>query len=144
MKKRFRFILILLLFGLLILVRLFETHLFYDPLIAFFKNDYLHQKVPDVSLSKLLLHTSFRFFINSLISLLILWVAFKDNDVLKFSGILYIVAFLILLPCMAWLLVNATPQSNYNLLFYVRRFLIQPLFVLLLLPAFYYHNLRNN
>lgn len=129
----------LILFGLLILVRFLEAELFYDPLLYFFKQDYLNQKVPDVEFGKLLLHTSYRYLLNTAISLLILWAAFRDRDVIKFSVVLYAFAFLILLPWMGWLVANATPESNYNILFYVRRFLIQPLFVLLLLPAFYYH-----
>tara|TARA_R110000850_G_scaffold254614_1_gene380127 strand:- start:10056 stop:10490 length:435 start_codon:yes stop_codon:yes gene_type:complete len=139
MKKPFKILLLIILFGLLVLVRLFEAELFYDPLLSFFKKDYLNQKVPDAALGKLLLHTGYRYLINTAISLLILWLAFRDRDVIKFSMILYVLAFLILLPWMAWLVANATPESNYNILFYVRRFLIQPLFVLLLLPAFYYH-----
>lgn len=143
MKKPVKIALLLILFGLLVLVRLFEAELFYDPLLSFFKQDYLNQKVPDVELGKLLLHTSYRYLINTAISLLILWMAFRDKDVIKFSMVLYALAFIILLPWMAWLVANATPESNYNILFYVRRFLIQPLFVLLLLPAFYYHKQRN-
>ncbi len=143
MKKPGKIVLLLILFGLLVLVRLFEAELFYDPLLSFFKQDYLNQRVPDVEFGKLLLHTSYRYLINTIISLLILWVAFRDKDVIKFSVVLYVLAFVVLLPWMALLVANATPESNYNILFYVRRFLIQPLFVLLLLPAFYYHKKKN-
>lgn len=139
MNKLLKLFGVLFLFGLLILVRWFEAALFYDPLLSFFKQDYLNQKVPDVELGKLLLHTSYRYLINTAISLLILWVAFRDRDVIKFSVVLYAFAFFILLSWMGWLVANATPESNYSILFYVRRFLIQPIFVLLLLPAFYYH-----
>lgn len=142
MNKLLKWILLAVLFGLLILVRLFESQLFYDPLLLFFKQDYLYGKVPDVEAGKLMLHTAFRYLINTLISLAILYVAFRDNDVVKFSVMLYALAFVILLPWMTWLVVNASPESNYNVLFYVRRFLIQPIFVLLLLPAFYYHRLN--
>jgi len=134
---------IIFLFGLLILVRLFEADLFYDPLLVFFKQDYLYGMVPEVEFGKLMLHTAFRFWMNTLISLAILYVAFRDRDVIKFSLILYVFAFVILFSWMSWLVANASPESNYNILFYVRRFLIQPLFVLLLLPAFYYHRQRT-
>jgi len=134
---------IIFLFGLLILVRLFEADLFYDPLLTFFKQDYLYGKVPDVAFGKLMLNTAFRFLINTIISLAILYVAFQDKEVLKFSFLLYVFAFVFLFSWMSWLVANATPESNYSILFYVRRFLIQPLFVLLLLPAFYYHKQRN-
>lgn len=143
MIKMFKISIILLLFGLLVLVRLFEAELFYDPLLSFFKQDYLNSKVPNIKLGKLILNTGARYFINTLVSLLILWVAFKDKDVIKFSVLLYVLAVTLLLPWMAWLVANATPDSNYNVLFYVRRFLIQPLFVLLLLPAFYFHKQKE-
>lgn len=143
MNKLLKWILLAVLFGLLILVRLFESQLFYDPLLLFFKQDYLYGKVPEVEVGKLMLHTAFRYLINTFISLAILYVAFRDNDVVKFSVVLYALAFVILLPWMAWLVVNASPESNYNVLFYVRRFLIQPIILLLLLPAFYYHRLNT-
>lgn len=143
MNKLLKLTWLIFLFGLLILVRLFEAKLFYDPLLIFFKQDYLYNKVPDFEFGKLMLHAAYRFWMNTLISLLILYVAFKDKGIVKFSLVLYLIAFVILFSWMAWLVANATPESNYNILFYVRRFLIQPLFVLLLLPAFYYHRLRN-
>lgn len=143
MNKLLKLTGLIFLFGLLILVRLFEAELFYDPLLVFFKQDYLYNKVPDFEFAKLMLHTAYRFWVNTLISLLILYVAFKDKGIVKFSSVLYLIAFVILFSWMAWLVANATPESNYNILFYVRRFLIQPLLVLLLLPAFYYHRLRN-
>ncbi|PKP26889.1 MAG: exosortase F system-associated protein [Bacteroidetes bacterium HGW-Bacteroidetes-2] len=130
---------VLLLFVLLVLVRLFETELFYDPLLSFFKQDYLLKKVPEVNVFLLLLNTFFRYVLNTMISLTILYVVFKDKDVIKFSSFLYLLALVILLPWMGYLVINASPESNYNLLFYVRRFLIQPIFILFLLPAFYYH-----
>lgn len=139
MNKRLKIIGILFLFGLLILVRLFEAELFYDPLLSFFKQDYLHQKVPEADFYKLMLHTAFRYLINTAISLAILYMAFWDKDVVRFSAVLYVAAFVILFIWMAFLVANASPESNYNILFYVRRFLIQPIFILLLLPAFYYH-----
>lgn len=138
MKLWVKIPLLVLLFGLLVLVRFLEGELFYDPLRDFFKQDYLHQKVPDLHLGKLLLHTAYRYLLNTAVSLLILYVAFRDRGVVLFSMLLYGVAFFVLLPCMGWLVANASPESNYNILFYVRRFLIQPIFVLLLLPAFYY------
>jgi len=137
--KAIRIVGVLFLFLLLVLVRLFETELFYDPLLLFFKQDYLLKKVPDTNLALLLLNTFFRYVLNTVISLAILYVVFKDKDVIKFSLFLYVLALVILLPWMGYLVINASPESNYNLLFYVRRFLIQPIFILLLLPAFYYH-----
>ena len=38
---------------------------------------------------------------------------------------------------------NVINETNYQAAFYVRRFLIHPVFVLILIPAFYYHRLKK-
>lgn len=131
------------LFALLVCIRFFETELFYDPLIRFYKGNYLIQKPPVFEEWKLVWNTIFRYGLNTFISLLILWVAFRNKKVLKFAGWFYGVAFFILLITFAYLVFKMNP-NNYFALFYVRRFLIQPLFILLLLPAFYYQQSLKN
>lgn len=137
-SKLFKILFLLLLFGLLILVRLFENQLFYDPLILFFKGDYHLGIFPEVTVSKLMMHTALRFFINTMISLSILYVAFKDKEIIQFSAFIYAVLFVLFFLTMYFLVKTADTDSNLTVLFYVRRFLIQPILVLLLLPAFYY------
>ena len=46
MSNPFKYILLLILFGLLVLVRVFENELFYDPYVLFFQNDYLYMDFP--------------------------------------------------------------------------------------------------
>lgn len=138
MQKWINGITIIALFGVLAGIRFFETALFYDPLLSFFRSDYHYAQLPEMQLSKLLLHTGWRYAVNTLVSLLILWLAFKDRGVLKFSVCVYLFLFVVLMSWMVFLLYNLSETSNFQLLFYVRRFLIQPVFVLLLLPAFYY------
>src|SRR5690606_22530121 len=132
--KLFKILFLLLLFGLLILVRLFENQLFYDPLILFFKGDYHLGIFPEVTVSKLMMHTALRFFINTMISLSILYVAFKDKEIIQFSAFIYAVLFVLFFLTMYFLVKTADTDSNLTVLFYVRRFLIQPILVLLLLP----------
>jgi len=144
MNKWLKWTIVCGLFGLLILIRLFEAQLFYDPLLKFFKQDYLYQKVPDADFAKLMLNTALRFLLNTIISLTILYVVFQEKEIVKFSVFVYALAFLILFPWMILLITNASPESNYNVLFYVRRFLIQPIILLLLLPAFYYHKYKHS
>jgi exosortase F-associated protein len=144
MNKWLKWTIVVALFGLLILIRLFESQLFYDPLLNFFKQDYLYGKTPDVEVGKLMLHTAFRFLLNTGISLTILYVVFQEKGIVKFSVFVYTLVFLILFPWLTWLVLNASPESNYNVLFYVRRFLIQPIILLLLLPAFYYHKQKHS
>jgi len=139
MPKVINITVVLLLFAVLASIRFFENTLFYDPLIVFFKGDYRSMELPSLQLPKLMLHTAFRFWLNTIISLGILWFAFWDKGVLKFSVYFYMILFCVLALWMFVFIQQATPQSDYQILFYVRRFLIQPIFLLSLLPAFYYH-----
>ena len=127
---------------LLFLIRAFETTLFYDPLIDYFKNDYLHQKIDDIDSWRLLINLLYRYLLNSIISLGLIWILFKRKDYVKFSGVFFVLAFIILIPVFLFLLKDNF-QRGYLLLFYVRRFIIQPLFLLLLVPLFFYQKLSD-
>ncbi len=142
MGNPFKLILLLILFGLLVLIRVFENELFYDPYLLFFKNDYLHMDFPNREVFKLTVFTSLRYVLNSIISLGIIYVFFKDKSILKFSTIIYAVAYVILLIWFLYFVINPR-QEDYYLFFNFRRFLIQPIFLLLLLPAFYYYKLKK-
>lgn len=137
MNKLWKYIAIGFLFGILVLIRAFEHNLFYDPFLNFFEHDYLSANIPDYNAAKLMLHIFFRYFINALVSLAIIYVAFENWNVVKLSAALYIVAFIVL-SVLYYYLIKHQLKDDYVLTFYVRRFLIQPLFVLILLPAFYY------
>lgn len=139
-KTRYRIAGISLLIGLLVLIRYFEHRLFYDPLISFFYSDYLNGGVPNFETVSLLLNVTFRYLLNSLISLGIIYIAFFDRNILKFSMILYSLLFFICFPVFMFLIFTIENQ-NYLALFYVRRFLIHPVFIIILLPAFYYYRL---
>lgn len=128
----------ILLIFLLALIRSFET-LFYDPFLEYFKSDYMGKAFPEYNSLKLFFNLFLRYALNSLISLAIIQVLFKDFMLTKFAGILYSVFFLILILAFFSIL-NFSDETNNLLLFYVRRFLIQPLFLLLFVPAFYYQN----
>ena len=141
MSNPVRHILILLLFGLLILIRVFEDSLFYDPYLLFFKNDYLYMDYPRREVLKLTLFTSLRYVLNSLISLGIIFLVFKDKSIVKFSALIYIVAYIILVAIFLYFVINPK-QEDYYLFFNLRRFLIQPVILLFLLPAFYYYKLK--
>lgn len=141
MPKYLRYILILISVVGLILIRQFEASLFYDPLLAFFKTDHTTQPLPDMEKGGLLLNIAYRFLLNTLFSLLILWLVFRDGGVMKISVMLYLLLFVVLVIAFVFLL-NSSSAGDHLALFYVRRFLIQPLFLLLLLPAFYFHKSR--
>ncbi len=138
MGKYNKYVWLFLLFGLLALIRLFETKLFYDPYLTFFQNDYLYLDSPRQEVFKLTFFTSLRYVLNTTISLAILYVFFKDKSIVRFSILIYVVGYCILIVLFLYFVTNPR-QEDYYLFFNIRRFLIQPLILLLLLPAFYYH-----
>ena len=140
MPKILKYIVVLILLILLVLVRGFQTELFYDPFIVYFQNDYLHLPFPEFDAIKLSISLFCRYFVNTLISLAIIYVLFQKKQ-LKFSLKFYVFAFLILL-FLYFISLNYF-NSNYLFFFYIRRFLIQPLFVLILIPAFYYQKFND-
>ncbi|WP_053970278.1 exosortase F system-associated protein [Mangrovimonas sp. ST2L15] len=126
---------------LLVLIRYFEDQLFYDPYLTFFKNDYLYIDSPRRETLRLVLSTTLRFTLNTIISLGIIWVLFKDWGAVKFSAVLYGVAYVLLMMLFLYFVVNPR-REDYYLFFNVRRFLIQPIILLILIPAFYYQRLQ--
>jgi len=137
-----KYILLFLLFGALVLIRFFENELFYDPYLSFFHNDYLYIDSPRRELVKLTLFATLRFVMNTAISLGILYVVFKDKSVIKFSGLVFIAAYVILISLFLYFVIRPK-QEDYYIFFNIRRFLIQPLLLILLLPAFYYQKIST-
>lgn len=136
-NKKLKGIIVLILIALLVAVRVFETVLFYDPFIAYFKMEFAHMPYPKYDLLHLFLNLIFRYVLNGIISIAIIYVIFKDITMLKFSSIL-LGLFLIALLFLLFSILNYCGESQKMIFFYVRRFLIQPIFLLLFLPAFYY------
>ncbi len=137
MKKRVKLILIVFLFLLLVLVRAFGGDIFYDPFITYFKGDYLNQPIPDYNTLKLWVHIIMRYLINMIISLGIIYVAFQKKGLVRFSIKFYVAAFIVF-GAFYFVLLQFEMINGHLFTFYVRRFLIHPVFVLILLPAFYY------
>lgn len=122
-------------------IRVFEKQLFYDPFLNYFKNDFHNLPYPKVEELKLFFGLLSRYFLNSVLSLVLIYALFKDRDIFKFSLIIYSL-FLIALLVMFYIILEYFPDAGW-LLFYVRRFIIQPILVLLFIPGFYYQ-LQNS
>ena len=137
MKKRVKIPIIVFLFGLLVLVRAFGADIFYDPFIDYFKGAYLDQPIPNYNTLKLWLHIILRYLINGLISLVIIYIAFEKKGLVRFSIKFYTASFIVL-GIFYFALLQFEMINGHLFTFYVRRFLIHPVFVLILLPAFYY------
>ena len=122
---------------LLVLIRAFEDTLFYDPFLNYFKDEYAHLPFPQINIFKLFFSLGIRFYLNSVISLLLLYVIFKDKQIVKFSALLYMILGSVLMISFIFTLISYGEESKMTL-FYIRRFLIQPIFILLFIPGFYY------
>ena len=143
MKKTLNIVLVILLLAGLIGVRFWQEQLFYDPLLVFFEGVYLNaEKLPDLDFRKLLISISARFWLNSVLSLSVLFQLFRKSGIVKISFLVYLVVFILLLVGFALVVLNYTSECSL-LLFYIRRFLIQPILLLILVPAFYYHRIRS-
>ena len=142
MYKLTNYIVVIILFLGLVLIRAFEDVLFYDPYLKFFENDYLYIDSPRREVAKLILYTTLRYVLNTLLSLGILYVIFKDKSILKFSAVIYGFAYVLFLIPFLYFVIHHK-QQDYYLFFNIRRFLIQPIGLILLLPAFYYYKLNR-
>lgn len=139
MKKGIRILLFLLLGVGLVLIRYFEQDLFSDPLLRFYKTKTNLSEPPEYNTLQLIATTTWRFILNTLLSLAIVWVVFLSRKVFLFSLIFYGIAYLVLISAF-WFFISPMSSQDDMIVFYIRRFLIQPIFVLILLPAFYYQN----
>ena len=137
LNHKLRIVLIIILVLFLILIRAFEDTLFYDPFLNYFKGDYSNLPLPKTDTFYLFLGLLFRSSLNSILSLAIIYIIFKDFELTKFSVILYLFFFIILVIAFFYVL-SFYGETNKMALFYIRRFLIQPILLLLFIPAFFY------
>jgi exosortase F-associated protein len=142
LSNKIRIIQLLFLITALVLVRAFENQLFYDPFLNFFKQNFIIVSLPNVNSLKLFLGLFFRYNLNTFISLVIIYVLFKDLSMVKFAFILYCLLFSILITLLFYI-IHFTKESHNWLLFYVRRFLIQPIFLMLFVAGFYYQRVKH-
>ncbi|NQX85006.1 MAG: exosortase F system-associated protein [Flavobacteriaceae bacterium] len=141
-SKITRSVVLIVLLLILISIRFFEDVLFYDPYLKFFENDYLYLDSPRRETLKLVLFTSLRYALNSLVSLGLLYTVFRSVSIIKFSLLVYSFSYLILISVFLYFVINPR-QEDYYLFFNMRRFLIQPIILLVLFPAFYYNRLNR-
>lgn len=129
--------LLLFLILLLIGIRAGESTFFYDPLLAYFKGDFQNQPIPKLDYFNYILHVFLRYFINSLLSIGIIYLLFKERQIIRFVSFLYAGIGAVMLVVFSVVIVYFAATYK-NELFYLRRFLIQPLFLMIFIPALYY------
>ena len=121
----------------LISVRFLEDKIFYDPFLEFFKADYKVAQVPDFIWGKLMLSHFFRFALNLIFSAIVVHFMFLNRKWTLQAVFLMAVAFLFFFPIYLWCLYSKM-EIGYLFTFSVRRFVIQPIILLLIIPIFYY------
>lgn len=142
LTHKVRLLLVFLLVFLLVLVRAFENQLFYDPFLNYYRGDFNSMAFPQLNWFYFFISLTFRYGLNTLISLAMIYVLFKEKEIVKFTAVLYLLFFVILFVSL-WVVMHFFPSENKMLLFYIRRFLIHPIFVLLFIPAFYFQRVNK-
>ena len=140
-NNKFRILQLLALVFLLVLVRAFENELFYDPLLNFFKKDFTNLDLPQFDFALLMINVLFRYALNTVFSLGVIYILFKDISMIKFALFLYAFFFVIFAIGFFYIVYFSGENQNW-ILFYIRRFLIQPIFLLLFIAGFYYQKQR--
>ncbi|WP_426275483.1 exosortase F system-associated membrane protein [Chryseobacterium sp. S-02] len=130
------FLVIVGIFGL-ISVRMLEDRLFYDPFLDYFHEAIKNIIFPSFEWGKLILGYLFRFVLNLLFSCLIIQWLFKNKEWTIQGAILIMIIFVITFPIYLYCIYTQF-EIGYLFSFYMRRFVIQPLVLLLIIPLFYY------
>lgn len=142
LSHKLRIVLGLVFVVLLAMVRAYEDQLFYDPFLNYFKSDYNSLPLPSYNSFQLLMGLLFRYGLNTILSLGLIYALFQDVTMIKFVFFLYVFFFLVLIS-LFYVTIHFNGAHDNLTLFYVRRFLIQPIFVILFIPAFYYQKLSK-
>jgi exosortase F-associated protein len=123
-------------FGL-ISIRMLEGQIFYDPFLHYFHEANKNALFPDFEGEKLLLNYLFRFLLNLLFSAIIVYFIFKNKEWTIQAIVLMVIVFAITLPLYLYC-IHTKFEIGYLFSFYMRRFVIQPFILLLIIPLFYY------
>ena len=127
---------ILGIFGL-IGVRMVEESLFYDPFLNYFQTADKNAPFPDFEWAKLIVNYIFRFSLNLILSALVVDLVFKNKEWTMQAVVLMLLVFAITFPIYLYC-IHTKFEIGYLFSFYMRRFVIQPLTLLLIIPLFYY------
>lgn len=121
----------------LIGVRALEDHIFYDPFLNFFHEADRNMPFPDFEWGKLIVNYLFRFILNLFFSCVVIHFWFKNRKWTVQGAVLILIIFGITFPIYLYCIYTQF-EIGYLFSFYMRRFVIQPLILLLIIPMFYY------
>lgn len=129
----------------LVAVRILEDQIFYDPFLNYFHEANKNIPFPEFKWAKLIFSHIFRFILNLFFSCVIIHFLFKNKEWTVQGAILISIIFAITFPIYLYCIYDRF-EIGYLFSFYMRRFVIQPLILLLIVPLFYYRGqmlLRN-
>ena len=118
-------------------VRALEDTLFYDPFLNYFHEANKNIDFPAFEWGKLIGGHLLRFLLNLIFSCLIIYGLFKDKQWTLQGAVMITIVFIISLPIYLYCISDRF-EIGYLFSFYMRRFVIQPLIILLVVPMFYY------
>ncbi|KXH83075.1 exosortase F system-associated membrane protein [Chryseobacterium kwangjuense] len=121
----------------LIGVRILEDQIFYDPFLEYFHEANKNIAFPAFEWGKLIGNHLFRFILNLIFSCLIIQCLFKNRQWTIQGAFLIAIIFMITFPIYLYCIYDRF-EIGYLFSFYMRRFVIQPLALLLIVPMFYY------
>ena len=118
-------------------IRVVEDTVFYDPFIMFFKSADHSVVFPSFQWGKLVVSYIFRFGLNTFFSVWIIHFLFQNSNWSKQAFVLMALIFVIVFPIYLFCIYDKL-EFGYLFSFYIRRFVIQPLPLLLIITVFYY------
>ncbi|OCA77868.1 exosortase F system-associated protein [Chryseobacterium contaminans] len=121
----------------LIGVRVVEDKMFYDPFLDYFHEGIKNISFPAFEWGKLIGSHLLRFVLNLIFSCLIIQGLFRNKQWTMQGALMMIIVFAIAFPIYLFCIQNKF-NIGYLFSFYMRRFVIQPLIILLIVPMFYY------
>lgn len=127
---------ILILLTCLITIKEFESSIFYDPLINFFKKKTLLNKLPCINLLNYILNDILRFIINIILCIGILYQIIKKKKNIFIFIILFITSFILIYPIHIFLIIKQGDINKYRmLLFITKKFIKEPLLFIIVFPT---------
>jgi len=86
-----------------------------------------------------------RFIANDLLCILLIYALFNNKRYVIFSFYVQLFGLLVLFPIYIYLALNSVSQQEYSLVVPLYRMVMNPILMVLLIPAFYFQQkLRNN
>ncbi len=90
--------------------------------------------------ARFIFNRTFRYFFNDLAVILLLWTLFRSKNLIKLAFALQLVGLVVVLPVYFYvkLTLEGPTEMSSPLLSFVHRIVVNPILMLLLIPAYYY------